>query len=197
MRKVLRWTLIATAALIPFGANAATYSFDFSTTDSVFTVTGTITTADAVDAIGGYDVLSISGTISGPSGGTIALVPNPSQPYPEYGALYLYDNVYFPAGPTHVDANGILFSAGGYDYNLYSYGTTTQLSSNNPASIFLPGQTVSFGDPGRADFAAGAPEPSTWALMLLGFTGLAVAGWRKARAGAASSVTRHRKAHTA
>jgi hypothetical protein len=29
-----------------------------------------------LDAVGGFDVLSISGTISGPGGGAIALAPN-------------------------------------------------------------------------------------------------------------------------
>ena len=196
MKKALKWALIAAAGIIPIGANAATYSFDFSTTDSVFAVTGTITTADTLDAVGGYDVLSISGTISGPSGGAITLVSNPSQPYPGYlGLFFLYDNVYFPAGPTPVDEHGILFSAGGYDYNLFSYGTTTQLSSTNPAGSYIPGQTVAFGD--RIAAATSAPEPSTWVLLLLGFAGLAVAGWRKSRGEGGFGLTRRRKAHTA
>jgi hypothetical protein len=195
MKKALKWALIAAAGIIPVGANAATYSFDFSTTDSVFAVTGTITTSDTVDAVGGYDVLSISGTMSGQGGGAISLVSNPSQPYPEYSELFLYDNVYFPAGPAPVDEHGILFSAGGYDYNLFSYGTTTQLSSSNPAGSYIPGQTVAFGE--RLAAATSAPEPSTWALMLLGFAGLCVAGWRRARRRDASSVTLNEQAHTA
>jgi hypothetical protein len=197
MKKILKWALIAAAGIIPAGANAAIYNFDFSTTDSVFAVTGTVTTADTTDIVGGYDVLSISGTISGPSGGTIALLSNPSQPSPDYGDIFLYNNVYFPTGQTKVDVNGIVFSAGGYDYNLYAYGTTTYLSSNNPAGVYIPGQTVNFGDPGRANFATSAPEPSTWAMMLLGFAGLAFAGWRKARSGAALSHALHGTAHIA
>ncbi len=30
---------------------------------------------------------------------------------------------------------------------------------------------------------AAVPEPSTWAMMLLGFAGLGFAGWRRARQG--------------
>ena len=89
MKKALKWALIAAAGLVPAVANAATYSFNFRLTDSVFAVTGTITTADTLDAVGGYDVLSISGTISGPGGGAISLVTNPSQPFPNIATLSL------------------------------------------------------------------------------------------------------------
>jgi hypothetical protein len=38
------------------------------------------------------------------------------------------------------------------------------------------GFTVSF----QSDFEATVPEPSTWAMLLLGFAGLGFAGWRRA-----------------
>jgi PEP-CTERM motif len=34
---------------------------------------------------------------------------------------------------------------------------------------------------GKIGTIVGAPEPSTWAMMLLGFAGLGFAGYRKAR----------------
>jgi hypothetical protein len=181
MRTALKWALIAAVGFAPAGAHATTYKFDFSTTDSVFAVTGAITTANTLDAVGGYDVLSFSGTITGPGGGTIALVPNPSQPFPKSIGTFLYDNVFFSGAAPNVDNAGILFHAAGYDYNLYSTGPATYyLSSNNPAGVYDPGEAVRFGgDLGR--IATGAPEPSTWALMLLGFAGLCLAARRKAR----------------
>jgi hypothetical protein len=179
MKQVRKWALMAFVGLVPAGANATTYNFDFSTADSVFTATGSITTANTLDAVGGYDILSMSGTLSGPGGGTIALEINPAQPFPTYTANFGYDNVYFPSATAEVDLTGILFSAGGYDYNLYSDGANYYLSSDNPAGIYNPGQPVAFNDPIQT--AAVAPEPSTWALMLLGFCGLGLAAWRKSR----------------
>ena len=82
MRKAVKWALVAAVGFVPVGANAATYVFDFSTTDSLFTVTSAITTADTLNAVGGYDVLSVSGTISGPGGGAIAWSPTPRSPFP-------------------------------------------------------------------------------------------------------------------
>lgn len=180
MRKPgLRCALIAAVGLVSVSANAATYDFDFSTADSLFTATGSITTANTLDAVGGYDVLSMSGTLSGPGGGTVTLVLNPSQPFPTYTADFGYDNVYFPSAAAEVDLTGILFSAGSYDYNLYSYGSTYYLLSDNPAGIYVYGEPITFRDPIQT--AANAPEPSTWAMMLLGFVGLGFAARRRAR----------------
>ena len=45
------------------------------------------------------------------------------------------------------------------------------------------------GKPGWALYdSLGTPEPSTWAMMLLGFAGLGYAGYRRARKGSASIV---------
>lgn len=184
MKKAVKWAFVAALGLGPVGANAATYDFDFSTTNSLFSATGAITTADTLDAIGGYDVMAISGTIFGPgfgpTGGGIALAPNPSQPFPVNTLIYQYDNVYFPGGPAPFDANGILFTAGGYDYNLYSDGLTDYLSTDNPAGVYFPGEAIAFSDPIQ-DLVMSAPEPSTWALILLGFAALGLAARRKAR----------------
>jgi hypothetical protein len=162
--------------LIPFSANANVYKLEFSTFDSVFSVSALVTTANVLDAPGGYDVLSISGTISGPGGGSIALVANPSPPSAFNNGTWIYDNVYFPGGSPLVDNPGLFFVAGGYDYNLYSTGPATYyLSSDNPAGAYNPGELVSsISDPA-------VPEVSTWAMMLVGFGGLGLLAAQKSR----------------
>jgi unsaturated chondroitin disaccharide hydrolase len=45
-------------------------------------------------------------------------------------------------------------------------------------------QNVLDGKPGWVLYSPTVPEPSTWAMMLLGFVGLGFAGYRRARAGA-------------
>ena len=180
--------MIGAGALVPAGADAATYSFDFSTADSVFAAAATLTTADTLNALGGYDVLSISGTLSGPGGGAISLVANPSQPNPGATTYFGYDNVYFPGGAPKVDGYGILFSAGGYDYDLYSDGPSTYyLSSTNPAGGYVPGEAAAFGDP-AGTLATAVPEPTTWVLTLFGFAGLALFAGRKARRSGSAAV---------
>jgi len=189
MRKTaLAWALISASALLPAGAQAATYGFDFSTVDAMFTVAATLTTADTLNTAGGYDVLSISGTLSGPDGGAMSLVANPAPPNPATTSYFGYDDIYFPGGAPRVDAYGILFTSGGYDYNFYSTGPTTYyLSSTNPAGNYAPGEAVTFGDRPTLG-AAAAPEPSTWMMTLLGFGGLALFAGRKARRRGAPAV---------
>ncbi len=54
-------------------------------------------------------------------------------------------------------------------------------------STDIPGYTFVFGE-GIGNGTAAAPEPSTWAMMLLGFAGLGFVGYRQRQklAGAAS-----------
>ena len=179
--KLAKLALIAALGLAPVGASAKVYEFNFTTADSVFTVSGFMTTSDNLDAAGGYDVLSISGTVSGPSGGTITLLANPVQPNPYNNGIWIYDNVYFPGGTPLVDNPGIFFTAGGYDYNLYSTGPNTYyFSSNNPNGAYNPGELVtSISDPA-------VPEASTWGMALLGFASLAFAASRSGRRSAST-----------
>ena len=96
------------------------------------------------------------------------------------------------------DVNGSFYDPAGYVVN----GAFTQLSTNNDG--VTPGQVDSNGSItfhlaagdsygfyvndtdailGRGDIAVtGVPEPSIWAMLLLGFAGLGFAGYRRGKA---------------
>jgi PEP-CTERM motif len=102
-----------------------------------------------------------------------------------------YDNLFWPGGapPTasdfdgagsFLDIYGLMFSIGGGAFvDLFSNGI-----GNGPgAAVF--GVAVANADT-ALDYVSGGvtastPEPSTWAMMVLGFAGLALAGYRSSR----------------
>jgi hypothetical protein len=162
------------AAMAPVSSKATMVSFDFDT--ATFAVSGEATLSDSVNAVGGYDIETLSGVVSGPDGGPIAgLITNPNQPYAYDQGAWIFDNVAWSASP-YLDNSGLFFSAGSYDYNLYTIGSTYFLSTNNPYGIYNPGEVVLAGNDPPA-----VPEPYTWAMMLVGFAGLGFAGYRTSR----------------
>jgi hypothetical protein len=52
----------------------------------------------------------------------------------------------------------------------------------SPAAAIFSGTLRSFNADVSGDFSSTVPEPSTWAMMLLGFVGLAYAGYRRPKA---------------
>jgi hypothetical protein len=183
------WLAAAALILMPSVAQAKVYNFDYSggSSSGLFSVTAEITTQNTLDtATNGYDITGIAGTVSvktarGLSVETISgLVPNPnSPPLPFDNGVYIYDNVFFLSEP-HFDNPGLLFTAQSgaftYTYNLYTVGADYLLSSNNPLGIFNPGITAN-------SLVASVPEPSTWAMLLLGFGGLGFAAHRGKKRG--------------
>ena len=109
-----------------------------------------------------------------------------------------YDNLFWPGGASQtafnypgagnfLDIYGLMFSIGG--------GAVVDLFSNGVGFGNNPGDTNVFGvvvanadtvlDSVPNGVVAGTPEPSTWAMMILGFASLGFAGYRKARKTAA------------
>jgi hypothetical protein len=174
MKRMLLAVAVAATVLVPAAANATVYHFSFETTDGVFTVSGNATTANTLDNAGGYDVLALTGTVSGPGGGSISLIANPAQSAAFNNGSWIYDDVLFPHAAPFVDNPGLLFSAGGSDFNWYSVGSQTYISSNAWAGAYNPGELV-------GSVSLDTPEPSTWVMMLMGFAGLGLAGYRASR----------------
>ncbi len=168
-------------------ANASTYDVTF--TGLNFDLSAVITTSNSLDALGGYDITAISGTVTGPSSGAITgLLSNPNQP--NEGTYYAgsygwnYDNVLF-AGSVPFDNNGILFSFGtDVLANLYSVGSSFYLSVDNPSSFWNPGDlgTLSVSDP------PATPLPAALPLFATGLGLVGLLAWHRKRKAAALSA---------
>jgi hypothetical protein len=130
------------------------------------------TTDDAVNGVGGHDILAISGNVDGDA--ITGLVTNPNQPYSAISSdgLWQFDNVLFD-GNQLLDLWGALFTtASGVEYNLW--GTA-------PGNYTLYGSIGGhYGAASNGNFQSGpVPETATWAMMLMGFGAMGVAMRRR------------------
>jgi hypothetical protein len=179
MRRTLVTTIaaLATATLFTVTAsNAATYKFTFQSSDAELTATGEFT-VNAAD-----EVTSVSGAISGLTNQVISSVTaNPSSPSASYSpdGSFIFDNLYSPTGMAF-DNSGLLFTTagnpGGY-WNLWASSPGAYSLYESAGSYNYPIQEI-----GTLS-VAGAPEPSTWAMLALGFAALGFVGQRHQRTG--------------
>jgi hypothetical protein len=152
--------LVVTASLSISNAVAGNYSFEFLA--SGYQVNANLTTADTLNAVNGYDILGISGTVTGFGGGAItSLVSNPNQPFPIINYGFEYNNVLFPNATPTLDIDGVLFrTTGGAIWNLW--GTTAtdyRLYSYWPVAVDVHSSNMS---------VVAVPEPGTYAMILAG-----------------------------
>ena len=66
LRQLKNIALMAALVVIVSSANAGSYSFDFLANDNSYQVNGTLTTVNLPNAVSGYDILGISGLVTGP-----------------------------------------------------------------------------------------------------------------------------------
>ena len=178
MRKTLLTMIavMATATLLTVTSSSAeTYKFSFQSSDAELGATGEFT-VNAADQVTG-----VSGIVAGLTDQTISGVfANPSFPNSSYSpdGLFIYDNLYSPTG-TAFDYSGLLFTTaenpGGY-WNLWasSPGTYSLYESAGGSYPIAESGTLS---------VAGAPEPSTWAMLALDLIALTFVGGRRKRTG--------------
>src|SRR3984957_2218016 len=179
MRRTLVTTIAALATATLFTvttSNAATYKFTFQSSDAELTATGEFT-VNAAD-----EVTSVSGAISGLTNQVISSVTaNPSFPSASYSpdGSFIFDNLYSPTGMAF-DNSGLLFTTagnpGGY-WNLWASSPGAYSLYESAGSYNYPIQEI-----GTLS-VAGAPEPSTWAMLVLGFATLSFVARRRQRTG--------------
>jgi hypothetical protein len=153
-------------------ANAAVYKFTFQSSDAELTATGEIT-VDAAE-----QVTAVSGVISGLTNQTITgVAANPAFPSPSYSpdGSFIFNDVFYSTGNAF-DVDGLLFvtaeNPGGY-WNLWGTSPGNYSLYESAGSYNYPIQ-----ESGSLSVAA-APEPSTWAMLVVGFASLGLFGRRR------------------
>jgi hypothetical protein len=168
--------ILALATVVtPTAASADVYTFSYAGTLSShtfgfgqFTTAGSISPSQII-AISGFEVFdSVADTITGLSPYAVAdnLLFFPNAPYTSFGGISF-----------HTASHG--------DFNLFQdVGGPFILSSVQNAGGFPDGL-----NPINLQIAAVAavPEPSTWAMMILGFLGLGLFGYRKSSKGSGAA----------
>jgi hypothetical protein len=155
---------VAISALAASAASAGVY--DFSVTDD-----NGLVASGQFDTTAAGEVDSLTGTVVGsffaPDTGPMTLVPNPTFPTPTDNGSFIYDNLYDGSVGSDLSGgfndNGLLFTVGGIEFNLYNPGYNT-----SPGYILYEAG----GTNESVTFNASVPEPASWALVLVGFGGL-------------------------
>lgn len=180
--KMFKWHSISGAVLglvlcVSSAAQASTIDYAFNFTGSAFTGSGDIVVNSAVDSLGGHDILGISGTIGGPTFGSITgLDTQPGTPNaiglytdPTTGKQWLYNDVLFTSG-VPFNYYGVLFNFGNkYVGNIYSIGTQLYLSVSQPDTYFDPGDAIRL-----SMTVSQTPLPATALLFGSGLAGAAL-----------------------
>jgi hypothetical protein len=112
MKKTLLLAAVLASGLV-CQSRADTFSFWYS--GAGVAADGVLTTGAYNSAIGGYAVTGITGERNGVA--IDGLVSNPNSPGTATNTWFWYDNLFLTS--TGVDYYGIVFSAGGLQYNVY------------------------------------------------------------------------------
>jgi PEP-CTERM motif len=134
-----------------------------------------LTTSDTLDAVGGYDITGISGTFGGNA--ITSLYINPNQPNEDSNGIFTWDDVLFPTSGTVFDRYGVAFTTSQDTFNIFdgiADGGTTDTSTPYGLIVASTGAETF----GTAVITA-VPEPSTWAMMILGFLGVGFVAYRR------------------
>ena len=113
-----------------YTSSAHAYHFNFTSFDGSFTVSGQLTTANSLDAVGGYDITGIAGSVVGPNGAAISGLisnPNPAAESISPDGVFIYDNVLLANSSPSLDYGGILLTSNNLEYNIFYQNGQYQL----------------------------------------------------------------------
>ncbi len=164
--KIIRAASVAVGALLAMAAftsaEAIAETFDWTLTGPAADLGGVplpghgVLTATA-DGGGAYTLDTISGEVGGYT------ITGPT-------TFFGSDNILYPDGLTTISTSGIAFTTAGPTVNIFSFYSQGSSPSGNAYGEFASG--VGFG---VGTFTLAVPEPSTWALTLVGFAALGFA----------------------
>jgi hypothetical protein len=179
--KLSRLALALAVCIVANVATARAAVFDFTFTDGVSTSgSGEFTTSDVGSP---FLITGVSGTFSYMGAG-----PQTITGIESVGGYAGNDNLLsFPGTPAFLTYGGLSFTTASDVYNIgfsapfyyMEQQSTNSVGSINPGDTFV--QLTDF----TVTAVAAVPEPSTWAMMILGFCTLGFIGYRR-RAGQTS-----------
>jgi PEP-CTERM motif len=164
-------------------ANATTLDWSISGTTFYVTGSGTLTVSNTggdqyqIDAISGNISTSCAGSPCKPIFVTIQSLLTPGEAYGGFTHIGGDNTLFYPTEP-FLDGNGIVFTIGnnclGCFFNVYY-----QPNVNFPADPYLLFQSNNGASHVEFVLTSPVPEPSTWAMMILGFAGIAFMAYRR------------------
>lgn len=171
--------VVAALAISGGAAQASTWVIDYTANnvgDTPYSAVVDPVASDVLNAVNGYDVLSVSGNVDGDA--IDHLINNPNQPTQATSpdGLFYFDNVVWPGAAQQLSNPGILFTGvSGTEYNLFAddathyelYTAVNGAWSNHSYGTIGMVQTFSQNNIDRDSL--GVPEPASWALMIFGF----------------------------
>jgi hypothetical protein len=160
LKKILVASALVLGTMLSYAAKADTYSFSYTDLAHVIFGNGTFTTAStsspfAITGIGGTETyLGVTETIGGLS---------------SYAGA---DNTFYTP-PPFVDFSGVSFFTATNSFGIGWTGSNYGIVdfNSNPGGTCC-GTEITFG-------IAAVPEPSTWAMMILGFAGVGFMAYRR------------------